>query len=151
MTTLPQTPAEIPGHFADAWNARDPETLAGLFSEDADFVNVVGLWWDNRKDIKRAHAYGLEKIFAKSTLKPGRTKVRQINGSTAVVHARWHLKGQTDKAGNLLEDRRTVMVFVAQKTPEGWIVVACQNTDIVPGKETFAARDGKLQAENYRD
>jgi|AntRauTorckE6833_2_1112554.scaffolds.fasta_scaffold01815_6 hypothetical protein len=45
------SPEEIPGRFADAWNERDPYKLASLFDEDAEFVNVVGIWWHSREDI----------------------------------------------------------------------------------------------------
>jgi len=38
-------PEEIPARFAEAWNERDPDKIAALFDEDADFVNVVGIWW----------------------------------------------------------------------------------------------------------
>jgi hypothetical protein len=31
-------------------------------------VNVVGLWWRTRREIRKAHAYGFERIFARSTL-----------------------------------------------------------------------------------
>lgn len=37
-------PESIPVVFVEAWNRRDPDTLASLFDEDAEFVNVTGLW-----------------------------------------------------------------------------------------------------------
>src|SRR5688572_12568259 len=36
-------PEEIPSLFAEAWNLRDPDALASLFEDDAEFVNVTGL------------------------------------------------------------------------------------------------------------
>ena len=45
--------------FFDRWNDHDAEGIAALFAEDADFVNVVGLWWRNRRAIRKAHDYGL--------------------------------------------------------------------------------------------
>lgn len=41
-------PEDIPAAFVAAWNARDPDALASVFVEDAEFVNVVGLWWHVR-------------------------------------------------------------------------------------------------------
>ncbi|MCP8999341.1 SgcJ/EcaC family oxidoreductase [Pseudarthrobacter sp. RMG13] len=55
---MPRNPREIAEEFAAAWNAVDPEALAALFVEDADFVNVVGLWWTNRHQIRENHAIG---------------------------------------------------------------------------------------------
>ncbi len=49
MTELPATPEEFPRAFAAAWMARDAVALAALFAADADFVNVAGLWWEDRR------------------------------------------------------------------------------------------------------
>ena len=35
-----------------------PDSSRNLFTEDADFVNVVGLWWRTRAQIRDNHAYG---------------------------------------------------------------------------------------------
>ena len=39
------TPTDVAAAFAKAWSKRDADAIADLFVEDADFVNVVGLWW----------------------------------------------------------------------------------------------------------
>ena len=76
--------------------------------------------------------------------------MKLIGPEVAVIHTRWRLTGQIDKAGRTLDPRFSVMTFVAARTADGWIVQAAQNTDIVPGMETFAARDGRLEATDYR-
>src|SRR5690606_39198867 len=48
------TPDEIPRLFTEAWNARRTDWLATLFEGDADFVNVVGIWWNCRTSWKRS-------------------------------------------------------------------------------------------------
>jgi len=55
-----QSPEDIPQMFVENWNKRRPDLMAEVFEEDADFINVVGLWWNNRADILKAHDYGLE-------------------------------------------------------------------------------------------
>ncbi len=147
---LPQTPEEIPAQFAAAWMNRDAEALAALFVEDADFVNVVGLWWHNRADIQRAHAYGLRVIFDQSTLRAGGIRTRSLGEGYAVVHCRWHLTGQRDPAGELLGERTAVMVFVAEQTPLGWQVVTAQNTDVIPGSETLGIGSDGVETLNYQ-
>lgn len=129
---------------------RDAKVLASLFTDDADFVNVVGLWWHNRQDIETAHDYGLRTFFKTSEITAGRTSVRYLGEDVAVVHVRWKLTGQIDKDGNLLDPRKTVMMFVVQKQADGWIAVAAQNTDVIPGMETFMAKEGGLEAADYR-
>ena len=52
--TATASPADIPALFARAWNDRDPDALASLFDEDAEFVNVSGLRWHDRESIRKA-------------------------------------------------------------------------------------------------
>lgn len=145
-------PEHVPRVFVEAWNRRDPETLAAIFDEDAEFVNVVGLWWHDRTAIERAHAYGLTRIFDQSTLKLGRVKVKRLSEDIAVVHARMRLRGQTP-VGEVErpQARTTIFSFVVHRTPEGWRCASAQNTDVVPGAETNVIdASGRFRAVDYR-
>ena len=145
-------PESIPTVFVEAWNRRDPDTLADLFEADADFVNVVGIWWHDREAIRKAHAYGLTRIFQHSTLRLGRVKVRPLTDAIAVVHARMTLSGQTAAEGVAAPGtRRNLFSFVVHRTAQGWRSVSAHNTDIVPGKETqLVDAGGSLRPVDYR-
>ena len=142
-------PAEFPKAFTRAWMARDGDALAALFAEDADFVNVVGIWWEDRAAIARAHSYALQSFFADTTLIPGRIKLRQLGPDAAVVHCRFRLTGQRAPDGSTAAPRSTVLVFVLRRGPDGWQAVAAQNTDIVPGAES-QVNTGTLKPADYR-
>jgi ketosteroid isomerase-like protein len=43
---------DVFNYFVDAWNRHDMKALASVFSEDADFVNVIRQRWIGRKAIK---------------------------------------------------------------------------------------------------
>lgn len=95
---------------------RDADFLASLFVEDAEFVNVVGLWWHNRDDIRKAHAYGFEKIFPDSDLDLRKTTVKYLADDIAVVHARMRLKNQTPADKESIPSlRQNIFSFVVQK------------------------------------
>ena len=143
-------PEDMPAAFRAAWMARDASMLANLFAEDADFVNVVGLWWGKREQIEEAHAYGFRRIFADSTLRVGRTQLRRM-GDVAVIHARFTLDGQRAPNGQPLGVRRTVMTFVMSRREGGWLCVAAQNTDIHEGAETMTAEPDGLTPHDYRE
>lgn len=145
------TPEDIPKLFVEYWNSRRPDLLAGLFEEDADFINVVGIWWENREDIRKAHDYGLKVIFSRSELKLGKTKVKMLGDSHAVIHARMRLSGQTPKEGSV-GLRQNLFIFVVRERGDRWLCVSAQNTDIVAATETHI-RDGQgnLIPTDYRD
>lgn len=131
------SPKSIISRFQQAWNTHDADALAALFVEDADFVNVTGLWWTTRNRIRQAHDYGFTNIFGASEMTVGRTEVRMLGADHAVVHARVTVTGQNTAAGDTAGERRTVFSFVVSKfwDDQGpyWLAVAAQNTDVVPG------------------
>lgn len=142
-------PEDFPAAFRDAWMARDGDAIGRLFADDADFVNVVGIWWEDRRAIARAHGYALGSFFAATRLSLGRVKVRRL-GDVAIVHARVRLTGQTAPDGSEAGSRTTILVFVLQRGDDGWLGVAAQNTDVVPGAETQLAGPGGLAPADYR-
>lgn len=146
--TLPEQIAE---QFVTAWNQYDAEQLAALFVEDADFVNVTGLWWHDKEAIYQAHDYGLRVIFNQSHLELKRIKVRYLTDTIATVHARIRLSNQT--ALSITEApqiRNTLFLFVTQKIDDCWFCVAAQNVEVQSGKETFIKKeDGSFEAVNY--
>ena len=150
---LPDGPERIPAAFVDAWNRRDADAIAALFDEDAEFVNVTGLWWHDREAIRRAHAYGLERIFNRSTLRLGVVRVKWLAPDIAVVHARMTLSGQTPVGDVARPGPRTnIFSFVVHRTTAGGRCASAHNTDVVPGRETNVVDDdGRLRSADYRD
>lgn len=156
MQEIPQIfvdqPAAIPERFVKAWNDRDAAQIAGLFVEDAEFVNVVGLWWHTRQDIWKAHDYGLKVIFKDSTLALRQKKVRYLSEEIALVHARLKLSGQSAHGSTTQPGTRfNIFSFIVQKKPKGWVCIAAHNTDKIQGMETNVIdASGKIQAVDYR-
>lgn len=150
MMEVALAPDEIPKLFVEAWNARNAEGIAHLFEEKADFINVVGIWWEHQEDIRKAHDYGLKVIFNHSMLRLGKVKVKMLSEDIAVIHARMRLTGQTLK-GNFTGIRQNLFLFVARKHEGHWRCVSAQNTDIVIGAETnIRDKEGNLNPIDYR-
>lgn len=146
------SPERIPEAFVAAWNRRDASAIAALFDEDAEFVNVVGLWWHDRAAIERAHAYGLERIFPSSTLRLVRTTVKLLRDDVAVVHARMRLTGQTPIDNiDTPQARSTIFSFVVHRSDAAWSCASAHNTDVVPGAETNVMDEaGRFRSADYR-
>lgn len=135
------SPADIPALFARAWNARDPDALASLFDEDAEFVNVTGLCWHDRESIRKAHASRLERVDG-STLAPGETKVKLLSPEVAVVHARMTRSGEAPAVTGT-GPRTTIVSFVVHRAGDRWLCASAHNTDLMPDQETNAIGSGR--------
>ena len=138
LSATPQmSPEDIPAAFVRAWNARDPDALASLFDEDADFVSVTGLWHD-RESLRKAHADGLQRNA--STLAVDATKVKRLSPDIAAVHARLTSSGQSpDGAVTQPGPRTTIVTFVVHRIGERWLCASVHHTDVVPTLETSIA------------
>jgi uncharacterized protein (TIGR02246 family) len=100
-------PEDVVVMFVDAWNHRDPDALAALFDTDAEFVNVTGLWWHTRDQIRSAHAYGLTRIFKDSSLRArhqSESVVGRDRGCPRAHDAHWpDVSGRDHRAATALE------------------------------------------------
>ncbi len=132
-----QSPKSIITGFQQAWNDHDADALAELFVEGAQFVNVTGLWWSTKDQIRKAHQFGFDHIFGNSHMNVGRTEIRMLGDDHAVVHARVTVIGQNTPDGATAEDRRTVISFVVARMFDAdgayWKAISAHNTDLVPG------------------
>jgi uncharacterized protein (TIGR02246 family) len=129
-------PGDVPSLFARAWNARDPNALASLFDEDAEFVNGTGLCWHDRESIRKAHAARLGPGANGATLEPAEIKVKLLSPEVAVVHTRMKLSGDgiaspVHEAG----PRTTIVSFVVHRAGERWLCASAHNTDLMPEQE----------------
>ena len=118
--------------FIDTWNHHDMKAFAELFTNDADFVNVIGLWWKGRAEIQKEHEAIHATRMKNSYLTDLKTTVRFLQPDIAIAHMRWELTGDTGLEGKPLPTRKGILTFVLTKTGNQWLITAGQNTDIVP-------------------
>lgn len=131
------SPQDIPVLFARAWNDHDANALASLFDEDAEFVNVTGLWWHDRESIRNAHANGVERIFNTSTMAPEATNVKLLSPDIAVVHARMALSGEGPAGAAAEPGPHTAIVsFVVHRAGRRWLCASAHITDATPSMES---------------
>ena len=139
-STAQTSPEDIPVLFARAWNDRDPDAIACLFDEDAEFVNVTGLRWHDRESIRQAHAARLGRGLHDSTLATGETKVKLLSPGVAVVHSQMTLSGGgSADAVTPAAARTTIFSFVVHRAGERWLCASAHNTDVIPSPETTAS------------
>jgi uncharacterized protein (TIGR02246 family) len=143
-------PTDLIRAYARAWDAKDARAIGELFVADADFVNVVGLWWTGRHSIVKAQEFGFQNAFADAKLTISKVSQRFLGDDAAVVIAQWQLSGQVDPDGQPADPRRGVISATLVKLADGsWLGVSCQNTDIAAAADTNVSRAGRLTATSY--
>lgn len=119
--------------FSDCWNRHDMEAFGQLFAEDAEFVNVVGLWWKGREAIKRAHATTHATMFKDSRLTMTHIEIRFVTPLVAIARSSWELTGHLGPSGEALPERRGILMNLVTRRNGGWEIIDSQNTDIIEG------------------
>ena len=112
---------EIVSKFDDAWNTRDPDALAKLLQEEADFQFYYGHLVRGRERIKR---YYTEKVFPylpeglKHVTRSYR--VRKITDSVLIGDGRVDLGDENEKDPEKRVQRRLKVTTGVLKGEEGW-------------------------------
>jgi uncharacterized protein (TIGR02246 family) len=108
------------------------KSFGGLFANDAQFVNVIGLWWHSRVEIQKEHEALHATRMRTSHLVATETVVHVLRPDVAVLLQRWQLTGDTGIDGVTLPMRQGIMSLVTVKEGGHWQIASAQNTDIVP-------------------
>ncbi|AUX38968.1 uncharacterized protein SOCE26_003490 [Sorangium cellulosum] len=114
--------------FNDAWNRHDMDAFAALNAEDADFVNIFGIWWHGRAAIRESHVGIHKTVFRQSRLESVRVETRFVAPDVAVVRWAWVLTGALTPDGKPAPDMQGILVHVARREGDKLRIVTTQNT-----------------------
>ena len=124
-----QSLREIVKGLEAAWNSGNSVAWAEFFAEDADFIHILGGHFNGRTPIERGHRAIFDTIYKDSTNKFTVNKVRFLSSDVAIVFLLAELKVGQAGLPPMLHARPTL---VAKRTPDGWKIVAFQNTMVTP-------------------
>jgi uncharacterized protein (TIGR02246 family) len=116
--------------FGSTLTKMDFDAFSTLFTEDADFVNIVGMHWHGKAQIVKAHRVvfttrykGVPQHIAESsygTLAPGLVLV------TSLIK----MDDYTAQDGKRMTDNQFRMTWVMEKQGERWLIRSAHNTII---------------------
>ena len=117
----------------EAWNRHDMQAYSAQFTEDADFVNVVGMHFRGRPQIEAVHVDLHRTIFRNSMIRAVSATVRPVNDQVALAHVAWEMTGAEGLPGwNVPDLRKGMLSLVLLRAGDRWLITAAQNTDSVP-------------------
>ena len=118
--------------FGSTLAAMDFDAFANLFTDDADFVNIVGMHWHGRAQIVNAHRvvfttryHGQAQRFTDKTealLAPG----------TALVVGTIKMDDYVARDGKQMTNNFFRMTLVLKKRGDQWLIRSAENTVIDP-------------------
>ncbi len=110
-----------------SWNAADASSYASVFTDDADFIHILGGYYTGRTAIEAGHRMIFGTIYKGSTLHLSVEKIRFLRPDIALISLRQFLQFFEDGAPRELEARPMI---IAENAEGKWRIAALQNTRI---------------------
>jgi len=121
----------------EAWNTHDMKALEKLFSEDAEFINVVGMHWRGRKAIVAAHAAYHETSFKNHHIKTDAVTIRSLGEGCAIAVVTTTNDSFKTPDGQVIPKRQNRQTYVLTKGPDGWKIAHGHNVPVDPVAAQF--------------
>jgi uncharacterized protein (TIGR02246 family) len=108
-----------------AWNNADGEDFGAWFQDDAEFVNVYGMYAQGRGQIAEGHKMIFSTVYAGSTLHTIPINVRLLSEDVALVHMRSRL---SVPRGPMTGEHDAIPSMVLARDSGTWKIAAFHNT-----------------------
>lgn len=123
------------------WNAKDAAAFADVFTDDADFTDVLGQTARGKVAIEAQHRFPFTRNMREAVLTVDETHVRALSSDIHVALLRWTTTKNLSLDGTPAPDRRGNMHVVLQRIGGKWRVASVLNQDPmgVYGKQVAGA------------
>lgn len=126
------SPREIVNAFETALNAKDSDAIGEIFTEDAEFVNIMGMRMRRRDGIVAGHAWAFSGPLRGSRIAFDEVDELQVTDDVTVLHGHCVRERLPDAPPQTLPPGRSVLVFVTRRGSNGWEAVAATNVTEAP-------------------
>jgi uncharacterized protein (TIGR02246 family) len=125
MTPI-ERPEDVPSAFQSAWNAHDMTAFAGLFHEDATFVNRFGHYVRGVDEIIALHQPIHQTIYRDSTLENELIDATPVADGAVVIHF-WSRLRTGAAHPNGAHDIDALILAVVTRREGAWRIQALEN------------------------
>lgn len=118
--------------FQTTWNKKDAKAMVSLFSDDAEFTDIMGQIARGKDQIEQMHAFVFEKVMKTAQLSMHNFYLRNISEDLVLVTCKWHTEFHTDFDGKEMPKRGGVMQIICRNTGSNREITLVYNTDLTP-------------------
>jgi len=118
--------------FSAAWEAHDPDALAGLWVPDGDLVDPMGQTARGRVEVSRLFREEHASYMKGTALNVKVTATRVLGPGLALLDCDAQLRGVKTPDGKALPPLKHLVVAVVTKGAEGWRFVSVRLSVPVP-------------------
>lgn len=115
-----------------SWNNHNYNDMDKYTTADCDWVNIVGMWWKNRKEVQFAHQVYHDKMFNKTPMQKKSATIRFVSPTVALVHFTSHIGSFVTPDGHPMPEADDLALLVFVKQNGKWLMTAGENVVIDP-------------------
>jgi uncharacterized protein (TIGR02246 family) len=123
---------QVAKNYETLWNKHDMNAFADLFTDDAEWVNVVGMVWRGKAELMKAHRAAHETNFKNRSVYVDDLTVRFIRPDVAVAIVRWKVDGFDVPDGRHFDKGTDVSTLVFSKQNGKWLITSGENVTVDP-------------------
>lgn len=116
----PEATRRIVSDLESAWNRHDMQAYGALFHDDAEWVNVVGMYWRGKPQVMKAHTVFHDTIFKDCRLEGRELAVREVAPDVMVAVWTHQQDAYRTPSGNLQDKTLNRLTLVVTKRDGQW-------------------------------
>ena len=105
---------------------------AAVYTSDADFVNVYGMWRKGSAEIEGRQKERMRTVLKDAKITLIDLRIRFIRPDVAIVHQSHEMSGMLDSEGKTMSPHRELGIRVMVKEHGNWLTTAFHNTIVRP-------------------
>nr|WKN37751.1 SgcJ/EcaC family oxidoreductase [Tunicatimonas sp. TK19036] len=133
LSTLPDDVTKeltsLVNQFVTIWNSKDAELFGSLFTDDAEFTDIVGQIARSKSEIIEQHRFPFEVTNKIAVLRMDDLYLRAIAPALAMVTGYWTNENSTSPQGKVLLKRSGVIQIICKQDHDQWKISLVHNTD----------------------
>jgi uncharacterized protein (TIGR02246 family) len=119
------------------WNTHEFKNMDAYVTEDVDWVNIVGMWWKGKSEVKNSHQTGFDYFFKGVPFTRNSLDIRLLTADVAIAHLVCHVGSLfppdgIDRVTNRTPETDNLLTLVYVKKNGTWLLSSGQNTRIDP-------------------
>lgn len=121
---------ELARGLVEAYNVKDADAFGSLFTDDAQFVNVLGDRRRGRAEIAESHRHAFTTVLAGTSLRPEGLDVEALGNDLEIGVLEWRRDRAADAPPVGAPAGTGIMTLVARRDGDGWRLAAASNVPV---------------------
>lgn len=116
--------------FVTKWNSKNLELFSTVFTDDAEYIDIVGQIAIGKNDLIEQHRFPFEVVNKIAIFSLDNLYIRSVTENLILVTGNWVCENSTTPKGDILPIRSGVIQVICRNENNEWKISLVHNTDL---------------------